>query len=310
MNRYVITSGNKYLDIDAYSSMIAYRELLNMQGKRAVAISHAPLNESVPSLIQKLNYHLDQDRINEEDRIIIVDVSNPAMFDSVIVKEQITEIIDHHTGFEAFWKEQHVISQIESIGSVCTILFEKFVEANLQNNLDQPLCKLLVAGILDNTLNLKADITTDRDRKAYQQLLQIGKIDADWYKTYFSACQNYIETHLESILETSLKSEWVCPLLPPTFGQLLILNSTFIQQYQQQITSFMNQKYEEWIFNFICLEEEKSYLFISKKGQEVAQLLKIKCVENTIIVSPFILRKELIKKAREFDQKKFKKEKE
>lgn len=309
MNRYVITSGNKYLDIDAYSSMIAYRELLNMQGKRTLAISPAPLNESVPSMIQKLNYHLDQDQINKTDQIIIVDVSNPTILDAVIAKEQIIEIIDHHTGFESFWKEQQVTSQIESIGSVCTIIFERFVEANLQNNLDQPLCKLLVAGILDNTLNLKANITTDRDRKAYQQLLQIGKIDSDWYKAYFSACQNYIETHPKDILETSLKREWVSPLLPPTFGQLLILNSTFLQQYQQQITSFMNQKYEEWIFNFICLEEEKSYLFVPQKGHEVAQLLKTQCVENTIIISPFILRKELIHKAREFDKKRLNKRK-
>lgn len=50
----IVTSGRKYLDIDAYASMIAYRELLRVLGEDVVAVSTALLNQSVPKMIRDL----------------------------------------------------------------------------------------------------------------------------------------------------------------------------------------------------------------------------------------------------------------
>ncbi len=37
----IITSGKKYIDIDAYASCIAYRELLKMRGIESTFVSNA-----------------------------------------------------------------------------------------------------------------------------------------------------------------------------------------------------------------------------------------------------------------------------
>ena len=50
----VVTAGNKYLDIDAYASCVAYVKLLNQWGLDAVFASSAIPNSSVSSIIRKI----------------------------------------------------------------------------------------------------------------------------------------------------------------------------------------------------------------------------------------------------------------
>ena len=168
----VITSGCKYVDIDAYASAIAYRELLKKQGNNVTASTLAPLNQSIPPFILGLKYQLDPAEAASDAKYIVLDTSNPDFFDKRVTVDNLVEIIDHHTGFEDYWKNYpNIKTQIEFIGSVCTIIFEKIVSSGYTEILDTDLCKLLVAGILDNTLNLKSSITTDRDRNAYDKLI-------------------------------------------------------------------------------------------------------------------------------------------
>ncbi len=48
----IVTSGSRYLDIDAYAGIIAYAELLQRQGQSAQAASAAPWNESIPAKVR------------------------------------------------------------------------------------------------------------------------------------------------------------------------------------------------------------------------------------------------------------------
>ena len=43
----IVTSGSRYIDIDAYASCIAYANLLNLKGIEAKAVSTAKINESI-----------------------------------------------------------------------------------------------------------------------------------------------------------------------------------------------------------------------------------------------------------------------
>ena len=96
----VVTSGKKYMDIDAYAGCIAYAKLLNLKGIKAKAISTAKLNESITPSLKKLIPKLDEYKPNEEDEYIIIDVSNKNYFDAFVREEKIIEIIDHHLGYE------------------------------------------------------------------------------------------------------------------------------------------------------------------------------------------------------------------
>ena len=160
----VITVGKSYIDIDGYASSIAYRELLRMQGLDAMFVSDAILNYSITNSLLNLPYSTDKYEIQELDKFIILDLSNKDYFPSFVKEENIIEIIDHHPGFEEYWKDKSII---EEIGSVATIIVEKYEESNLLSKMDLSIAKLLMAAILDNTLNFTASITKERDKIAF-----------------------------------------------------------------------------------------------------------------------------------------------
>lgn len=299
----IITSGKKYIDIDAYAGIIAYRHFLINLGKDVSGISTAEFNESISPIIKNIKLELDKFNRLGNSEYIVIDVSNPKMFDEIVDEENIIEIIDHHTGFEQFWKEnKNVSTQIEFIGSICTIIYEKYKSYNKLEILNPDICKLLIAGILDNTLNLKASITTERDICAYNNLLEIGNIDDSWADEYFLSCQELIEKDLPSAIKNDLKIEYVNESLPEVFGQLLVLNKDSILERKDEIIEIMNRYSDEWIFNLICLSDGKSYI-ISKNElakKRIENLFELNFNKEILILNKFMLRKEIMKKARNY----------
>lgn len=293
----VITSGNKYLDIDAYASMIAYRELLKSTGTHCYAVSTADTNESVPQFLLDFSYRLDKYEVSAEDDYIVVDVSNPDFIDTFVNPEKIIQLIDHHTGFEDFWQARlGEKAEIENIGAVCTIIFEKIESANHLKLLDTELCQLLAAGILDNTLNLQSSNTSTRDRRAYAKLCQIGEIQQDFSEQYFDACFTKIQQNLSQTIREGLKIERVHNSLPEVFGQLIVPDHIYLsyQDTKQEVAA-----YDKWIFNLISLADGKSYIYCS--GDEVANILVTVLPEakmwseHCVVLEKFMLRKEIMK---------------
>lgn len=302
-----VTSGKRYIDIDAYSAIIAYTHLLKSLGKDVTSISTAKFNESICPVIKDINLSLDtidkNTTINNAE-FIILDVSSPEMFDKVVKdNNKIIEIIDHHTGYESYWKSYSNINlEIEFIGSVCTLIFEKYQKYNKLDLLTPDICKLLLAGILDNTLNLKANITTNRDIEACNNLYKIGKIDKSWADTYFLSCQKLIEKDLETSIKNDVKIKCKDKYLPDVFGQLLVLNKDSILEKEDTLIKIMNSYNESWVFNLVCLDDGKSYIIsnddTTKKQMETLFSKKFK--NNILILDNFLLRKEIMKKAYNF----------
>lgn len=300
----IITSGKRYIDIDAYSGIIAYTHLLKSLGKDVLGISTAKFNESICPVIKDINISLDiiDENIDiNNSEFIILDVSNPDMFDEIIEdNNKIIEILDHHPGFEGYWKSNTNINlDIEFIGSVCTLIFEKYKKYNKLNLLTPDICKLLLAGILDNTLNLKANITTQRDIEACDNLYKIAKIDKSWANTYFSSCQELIEKDLESSIKNDVKIKCKDKYLPDVFGQLLVLNKDSILEKENEIIKIMNSYNEPWIFNLVCLNDGKSYIISNDDTtkKQIETLFYKKFENNILTLDKFLLRKEIMKKA-------------
>lgn len=157
----VVTSGKTYLDIDAYASAIAYANLLRLKGVEAKAISTAQINGSITQSLLNLNLQLDKYEPTENDKYILIDISNKDYFEPFVKESDIIEIIDHHSGYEKYWtnklKEK---AKIEFIGSVATMIVELYEKEGVMNKISKEMATLLISAILDNTLNLKARITT------------------------------------------------------------------------------------------------------------------------------------------------------
>lgn len=300
----VITSGRKYIDIDAYGGIFAYKVLLEDLGYNVTTYTTAYLNESISDVITELGFSFDNDVILDDNtEYIVLDVSNPDFIDTFVNQEKIVEIIDHHVGFEEYWQEKDIKSQIEFIGSICTIIYEKYRELGKENLLTPNLCKILASGILDNTLNLKSDITSDRDIEAYNRLLEIGNLDSSWADIYFNSCYKDILDDLVTSIKNDIKVERTSNLLPEVLGQLIVLDIDVILNNLEDVNEAFSS-YEHWMFNVISLHDGCSYLLFSDDAvkENLICLFDGKVSDNYIVLEKALLRKEIIKISKEYDK--------
>lgn len=293
----VITSGSRYIDIDAYAGIIAYSYLLKLKGIPNKAITTAKLNESITKKLLELNVKLDEYKPMEDDEFIVIDVSDKNFFDNIVKKSKVIEVIDHHTGFEDYWKKRLVNnSKIEFIGAVVTIIFELYEKENLQDKIPKDIAILMMSAILDNTLNLKAKVTSHRDIIAYKKLEKISEVSRNYASEYFLDCQRIIENDLKTAIENDTKIGIVSKKLPKVISQLTIWDKNKILENKELIFETLNKFGSEWILNLICLKEGKSYIIASKMLllPDVQKLLKGTINEYYLECEDVWLRKEII----------------
>lgn len=300
----IVTSGNRYIDIDAYASCIAYANLLNLKGFNAKAVSTAKLNESITDSLIKLPEKIEKHYATTgNEKYIILDVSDKNFFDNIVIENNIIEIIDHHYGYENYWnKKLKEHSHIEKIGSIATFIFELYEKEQLIDKISNGMAKLLISAILDNTLNLKAQSTTKRDISAYEKLLKLSGIKSNYNEIYFKECQKKISSNLIESIKNDTKIEIESNLLPNIFSQLLFWDGKdFLKN--KLIYNTLDGFGSEWMINIISLKDNASYL-ISKdiKVQKNLETLFNKKFESNIMkLNKIWLRKEIIRKAGTFN---------
>ena len=300
----IVTSGNRYIDIDAYASCIAYANLLNLKGFNAKAISTANLNESITDSLIKLPEKIEKHYVTTgNEKYIILDVSDKNFFDNIVIEDNIIEIIDHHYGYENYWnKKLGEHSHIEKIGSIATLIFELYEKEQVIDKISNGMAKLLISAILDNTLNLKAQSTTKRDISAYKKSLKLSGIESNYNEIYFKECQKKISSNLIESIKNDTKIEIESNLLPNIFSQLLFWDGKdFLKN--KLIYDTLNSFGSEWMINIISLKDNTSYLISEDiKVQKNLETLFNKKFENNIMkLNKIWLRKEIIRKASTFN---------
>lgn len=296
----IVTSGIRYMDIDAYACCMAYADLLDLQGIPAIATSSVNLNESITKSMKAFSKKLEQWKPNPEDEFFVMDVSNPKHFDPIVKQEKIVGIIDHHVGFEKYWEERlGKKAQIEFIGAAATLVFEQYEKLGLVDQITNEVAYLLMAAILDNTLNLKANVTTKRDRDVFKKLQKIVKDEGNFAKEYFIECQENIQEDFEQAIAHDTKIEKSGTILPDILGQLVVWEKDWALQRKEIIRKVLGKLGEDWIMNLICLKEGTSYILSSnlKTHENMQKLLQGEANENQINCGGLILRKEILKKA-------------
>lgn len=298
----IITSGSSFLDIDAYAGCIAYAELLNLKGKEAIPYSSANLNESVTKTIRSWGAPLRTKYTPKpDDTFTLIDVSGPEFLDKIVEIDKVEEVIDHHIGYEKYWEEKiWSKSNIEFIGAACTQVFECWHKAGLLEQIGEVSAKLLVSGILDNTLNFKANVTTTRDHEAYKQLLKIANLPDDWTAQYFQECEESIFTDIKKAITNDTKMINFQNLNSDSvaFGQLVIWNADqAINQYREIVEKTMSSKSNDWFVNIVSINDGQSYLLASnvKVIRWAERILNVTFTERLAHTDRLWLRKEIIK---------------
>lgn len=296
----VVTSGSAYLDIDAYAGCIGYAELLNAEGEEAVAASSAPLNESITTRLRGLG-RVAANAQSKGNEFVVIDVSEPNFFDPITQSGQVVEVIDHHPGFEQFWQDRlGDRAQIEEVGAACTQVVERWQTARKLGLMTPQTAELLSAGILDNTLNFTAQITSERDHAAYKLLQQIGGLPEDFAARYFSDVQSAIEADLKTAVINDAKQLKDIPKLPEYMGQLVVWDAnTIISQRLEDVRAAMNSLATDWGVNIVSIAKANSYFLCSAKEAEaqLASLLGIEFKDGISNPHPIMLRKEILRAA-------------
>jgi len=168
--------GHKNPDTDSVIAAMAaeryYNDVLKIDAKayRAGEINNETkfvlkaLSLKAPSLLKA---------VRKEDAIILVDHNESGQIADGISASQITGLIDHHKMI--FETERPISIRVEPIGSTSSLIAKMYFESG--KKITSSVAKLLLAGILSDTLGLAGPTTTDEDRKIVKTLNKIANID-------------------------------------------------------------------------------------------------------------------------------------
>ena len=303
-NFFIITAGSTYLDIDAYACCVAMRELLEHKGVKAIAYSNAHTNYSVVQSLVNTGLMLKElpADFNEVDsRYIIVDVSDPNYIKDSVPLDKVIEVYDHHTGFEDYWQNRiGDNSKIEFIGAAATLIYREWKKSGLEHKMSKSTALLLVAAILDNTLDLTSPITTEEDINAYKELCKIAHIGDEWRAVYFSEVQASIEADLKNAIFGDIKRISDNSILPPNFAQLTIWDAQHILNKLEQIRHWFEDSKGSWMINIIDIKHRISYFVCDDfyHQKEIEKIFGVLFKDGVAKSDIAYLRKEIIKKTK------------
>lgn len=299
---FILTAGATYLDIDAYACMVAMAEKMQLEGKNAIAYSKAPANYSVCTSLTKegqIVNALPTGLCEEDAKYIIVDVSDPEFLKDSVPLDRVCAIYDHHVGFEEYWNNRiGENARIEFIGAAATLIYREWKKAHLQDKMSRSTALLLIAAILDNTLNLTSSNTTSEDIEVFNELCKKEKIGQDWCAEYFSSVQASVEADLKNALFGDIKKVYGNAVLPQRVAQMTVWDGTSILDRLPEIRGWFKEINESWMINVIDIKHRHSY-FVCDDPHCQKEIEKVFVVqfENGVAKVPIsYLRKEIIKK--------------
>lgn len=301
MNRNIVTSGEKFTDIDALACAVAYSELLLLEGKESEVVLPGILNTSITQAIKDWGVIYNVSPTFVDADCIVVDVSDPEQIAEFVKEDCIVELFDHHLGFEEYWQERiGDKSHIEFIGACATLIWEEYKKRNQESNISVLSRNLLSVGILSNTLNFGAQITNERDKQAFQELQALYPLSPEWIEQYFSDQEKDINKGIVEAITNDTKVITDLNLnLPLVIGQLELWNgSDFLDKNLELIKQTLEGfKSEYWFMSVPSLKEKKNYIYT--ENPEVKELLT-KVLDITFegdrgVTQRLWLRKEILK---------------
>lgn len=162
----ILVIGHLNPDTDSIAAAISLTHLLQTQGKEAQARKKGNLNkESAWALEYSQNEgrirNIAEEEITPESKIFLVDFNEESQSPIDPTRINLTGLIDHHK-IAGNWKtEEPILFRIEPIGSSSTLVAKMFQEKRLEIPLN--IAKLLLCGIISDTLNLTSPTTTEED---------------------------------------------------------------------------------------------------------------------------------------------------
>lgn len=237
--------------------------------------------------------------IEEDDKIVVVDTNYLKNIPKVKL-ENIVEFIDHHVVTESEKICKNAKFQVEMVGAVATLVAEKFFNDNIEISRESAI--LLYYGIISNTINLKAKVTTKKDLQMAKWLKEkCAEISEEKVKEIFTK-KSQIRDSLRQEMEVAIVWKWKDKKI--TIGQLEYANiDQFLQENEEKIRKILQDVKQENDLDYIllnCVDTLNGYstiLAIDESSEKVMEnLLNVKFIGQKAKLEELILRKELFGK--------------
>lgn len=166
--------GHKTPDVDAVTSALAYASLMRSLGYNCKAKVSSAMNRETACIATLFGIELPELKtsVAPQTRLILTDHANYMQCVDGAREAVILQVIDHHAEGEIAKSGIPVVRR-EMIGSTNTIIFEMYHELGVA--IDDETARILLAGIVSDTKNLKKTSTCAADTVAWEALTaQLG----------------------------------------------------------------------------------------------------------------------------------------
>mgnify|MGYP002621582874 CR=1 FL=1 len=272
----VFVIGHKAPDADTVTAAIAYADLMQNLGFNAEArITAKPNNETkfIAELFQFQIPPILEDATGKT--LILVDHSEYSQAINGAKDARILQIIDHH-GIGDVMESKRIFAKILPVGSTCTIIFSSYVEYGIP--LSNTMAKVLLAGILSDTKNLKKKTTTELDRVVYKALAEQLKISSENLELVYSemekAAKNFDGMTDEEIFNSDAK-DYVIGGHKFRLGSLSYEDKKSIDEFLNRMLAVMpkilSDSANEMIFCNIGCHKHSYILYFTEQAKRIAE---------------------------------------
>ncbi|EKE11958.1 MAG: Manganese-dependent inorganic pyrophosphatase [uncultured bacterium] len=191
MNKVIIV-GHKNPDTDSIVSAIVAEEFFSRAlGKNAKAYRAGMINNETKFVLENIGAEIPEmiSEINDGDSVALVDHNQISQVFEGLDYSSVDFIIDHHN--LNVQTEKPIFCRMAPLGSTSSVIAQLFFEDGLKPS--EKAAKLLISGILSDTLNLTSPTTTEEDKNLVGKLNEIAQLDIDAFASEMFKAKSSLE---------------------------------------------------------------------------------------------------------------------
>ena len=174
----LIIVGHKNPDTDSIVSAIVAQEFFEKAlGKESVACRAGEINNETKFVLEKVGAKIPEhvSNVKNIESVALMDHNEQSQTFDGLDYGKVEYIIDHHK--LAIVTEKPIYCRVAPIGSTSSMVAKLFFEEGVKPSVET--AKLMLAGILSDTLNLTSPTTTQEDKELVEKINDVANLDID-----------------------------------------------------------------------------------------------------------------------------------
>jgi len=176
MKNKIISIGHKNPDTDsALSAILVSRFSKRIFGFEVEGVVAGSVNNETKYILEKLKIKNPRVlKIIKNEKVILVDTTEPKQIIDGLTEDNLMAIIDHHN-LGGLKSSKPIFTRIEAIGCTASVIYKILKEKNIK--IDKASAVLMITCIVSDTINFNSPTSTIDDKKIFSELNKIAKLD-------------------------------------------------------------------------------------------------------------------------------------